>query len=401
MRTSDLRISISTRQISMQIALLLFFAVLCIQIAGQETESAKTLHNTDISAADIASAQQLGQIFGIADWLGPLAPVALSPFFGIACLSGMAIYCQGWVSADNALLGESSPLNNQAIFFAFLVLTLITSLPRLTKVSKPFAQAVDQIEAWAGIITMLALKIMLGTKAPEMAEVAVMQLGFVSFTTNAMLMIAAVINVFVINTVKFFFEILVWITPVPTIDAVFEFTNKTACAVLMAIYGYSPVVATGINLITFVAAGIVFIWSYRREIYFRTMLIDALWALISPARCVGTKELVVFPVSAAGPFSARARCIFRRTDTGWTLTQHRFLQAPLQLELAASDSAMELDAGYFTNTLKMSGRHSTCFTFSRWYNACLPELAKAFGATLNAQDAAVLRNRSGLKSEMG
>ena len=162
---------------------------------------------------DVAAAQQFSQTLGVAEWLGPMAPVALSPFFGIACLSGMSLYGQGWIATDNAFLGEGSPLHNPAVFWVFLGLTLLTSVPRFTKVSKPFAQAVDQVETWSGILTMVILRIMMASAAPEPEQLDVAQLGFLSASFDVLMMLAAAINIFVINAVKFFFEMMIWITP--------------------------------------------------------------------------------------------------------------------------------------------------------------------------------------------
>ncbi|MEZ6128749.1 MAG: hypothetical protein R3C59_08710 [Planctomycetaceae bacterium] len=355
----------------------------------------------EFSAADVTAASQFGQTLGIADWLGPLAPVALSPFFGITCLSGMALYGQGWVSADNPFLGEGSPLHNPNVFYAFLVLTLITSIPRLTKVSKPFAQAVDQVEAWAGIITLLTLKMMMGADAPATEQLPVVQLGFVSFTLDTLLMIAAAINIFVINAVKFFFEVLIWITPIPTVDAIFELANKSVCAVLMAIYGYSPTLATIINLTMFVVAAFLFRWVYRREVFFRTVLLDAVWSFLAPQKGVRKPELIVFPAAAFGPFPARTRCRLSRTENGWTLVQQRLLRKDVLLELSSTDCDIELVSGYFTNSVRLVGRQPVEMTFSRRYNACLQELAAAIGAKVEEPAANTERARDVLRAEMG
>jgi len=86
----------------------------------------------NFGADDIAASSAFAESLGIADWLGPLAPVALSPFFGVTCLSGLALWGPEWVT-DNALLGKAGPLQNETLFFIFLALTLLTSLPRLTK----------------------------------------------------------------------------------------------------------------------------------------------------------------------------------------------------------------------------------------------------------------------------
>jgi len=369
-------------------------------LSGQELPEADK-PGSDFSAADVTAASQFGQTLGIADWLGPMAPVALSPFFGITCLSGMALYGKGWVSADNPFLGENSPLHNTNVFYAFLVLTLITSIPRLTKVSKPFAQAVDQVEAWAGIITLLTLKMMMGADAPAADQVPMVQLGIVSFTLDTLLMIAAAINIFVINAVKFFFEVLIWITPIPTVDAIFEAANKSVCAVLMAIYGYSPTIATAINLTMFVVAAFLFRWVYRREVFFRTVLLDAIWSYLSPSKSVRKPELTVFPAAAFGPFAARTRCRLCKTDGGWALVQQRLLRDNVMFELPSTDCHVELVSGYFTNSLKLIGSQPVELTFSRRYNACLQELATAIGAKLEEPEANTERARDVLRAEMG
>ena len=371
----------------------------CSGVPAQELET-ESQSKKDFSAADVAAAQQFTSTLGIADWLGPLAPVALSPFFGIACLSGMSLYGGNWVSPDNPFLGEASPLHNPAVFWTFLGLTLLTSIPRLTKVSKPFAQSVDQIEAWAGIITMVTLKIMMGVAAPDAEQLDVVQLGLVAFTVDTLLVIAAAINIFVINAVKFFFEMLIWITPIPAIDAVFEVCNKTVCGVLMAIYGFSPTIATAINLAMLLVSLIVFRWVYRREVFFRTVLLDAMWSFFAPPKSAAKPELIVFPTSNVGPFPARTRCLLQRTETGWTLTQPRLLRSGILLEVLSNDCRLELQQGYFTNCLKLSGVHAAELTFSRRYNSRLAELAEYIGAGYAAPDVPLVQDRATLKAEL-
>jgi len=40
---------------------------------------------------------------------------------------------------------------------------------------------------------------------------------------------------------------MVWLTPIPLVDAIFGVCNKTLSAALMAVYAFSPLLATGIN----------------------------------------------------------------------------------------------------------------------------------------------------------
>ncbi len=115
----------SRRTLFSLIACLFIVLATAMSSGAQESRAAEVAGKTSapkLSAADVVAAQQFGETLSVADWLGPLAPVALSPYFGIACLSGMALYGQGWISADNAFLGEGSPLHNPYVFGAFLIL---------------------------------------------------------------------------------------------------------------------------------------------------------------------------------------------------------------------------------------------------------------------------------------
>ena len=132
--------------------------------------------------------------------------------------------------------------SNPAVFWVFLCLTIMTSLPRLTKVSKPAAQAIDQLEAYAGIITIVLIRLMTSSMGDSGSMVAagadsamVVQMGIFSMGADVLLSLAAIVNIFVINTVKFFFEVMVWLIPFPMVDAALELTNKSLCAGLMAI----------------------------------------------------------------------------------------------------------------------------------------------------------------------
>ena len=347
------------------------------QTFGKQSDAAKpdksAKMTAEATAFNVQAAQQFGQKLSVAEWLGPLAPVALSPFFGITCLAGMALFGGNFISTDNAFLGENSPLHNPTLFWVFLGLTILTSLPRLTKVSKPFAQAVDQLEAWAGVGTLMIIK-WLTAGGGENAEVALVHAGIFDVGVDTLLMIAGAVNVIVINAVKFFFEVLIWITPIPFLDAVFEAANKSTCAALMALYGYSPFAATVVNLILFAVCLLVFGWVRRREIFFRTMLLDSVKAWWKGKSVQPKSELVVFPAQAFGPFRARAKCRLSTTENGWQLKQRRLLRAPLIMQLS-SDANPEIEQGFFTNTLHLNGAEPATCSFSRLYNSCLPELA--------------------------
>ncbi|MEO9590187.1 hypothetical protein [Rhodopirellula bahusiensis] len=283
----------------------------------------------DFDTRDIAAATAWADQLNLADWMGPLAPLALSPFFGVACLSGLSLWGPDWIT-DNALLGSSGPLRSVPLFAIFAVLAVLTSVPRLSKVSKPFAQAMDQLEAYSVIVILLAIKITasmtadsVGTDEAQLAAeaVPVYTAGIFSFTANTLLLIAMAVNMLVINSVKFFFEFLVWLTPFPTVDAIFEVCNKSLCAALMAVYAFSPTLATVFNFAILFVAALIFRWAGRRVKFYRTMLLDPVLARLWPGFATpDPRGVIVFAQNAVGPFPAKSCLRLRRGDDGWLLT---------------------------------------------------------------------------------
>ena len=352
-----------------------------------------------IDAEDIAAASNWATASGVTDWLGPLAPVALSPFFGVTCLSGLALWGPSWIS-DNAVLGAAGPLGNEYLFGIFLTLTLLTSLPRLTKVSKPFAQAVDRLETYAVIVILLAIKFVMsmdttGDEAIAALQGPIVQFGVVSFTLDTLLSIAMIVNILVINSVKFFFEFMVWLTPVPFLDAIFEVCNKSLCAALMAVYAYSPTLATGINLVVLLIAALMLRWISRRVRFYRSMILDPILAQLwtgfgTPRR----PELIVFTQDDFGPFPAKSRLKLLSSGDGITLNQANWW-SPEKSHLFSSDAKPTVRRGWVMHTMEIKdGDHVTKLKFSRRYNdGQLVKLLTQMGIEHDAAEAAVQDDR--------
>lgn len=191
-----------------------FVALLPVALRPQTTAVAASSYSKDSMATDQAKGGQLAKKISATEVLAPLAPVALSPFFGITCLSGTSILCSKGVLPKNDFLMGNRALNNGLVFVVFLALTIATSLPKMTALSKGFAQVIDQVETYAGIISYLAIIYLAGSSQDSGTQHVVYQAGIFSFTRDMLLMIAAVANIIVINTVKYFFEFLVWISPI-------------------------------------------------------------------------------------------------------------------------------------------------------------------------------------------
>ncbi len=317
--------------------------------------------------------EQITTTIHATEWLGAMAPVALSPFFGLTCLSGIAIAGDDYLPEDHYLRRTSSPLKRPIVFATFLLLTVLTSVPKLSKVSKPFAQAVDQLEAYSVIIVLLVIRY-LGTTESTSDQVAVVfQAGIFEFSAETLLWIVTAINIIVINTVKFFFEVLVWITPVPTLDAIFEMCNKTLCAVLMAIYAFSPFAATILNLMLLVACLFAFKWVKRREVYFRTVLFDLLRDVLKRDASIPSGGITVFPRSEFQGVPALSKCQLVATETGWKLRRGRLFRSAITREWDSPRPSVR--QGLLANELVVGEQ---LFKFGRRHNREMNELCSQF-----------------------
>ncbi len=238
-----------------------------------------------------ATGNALAQQLATSEWLGPLAPIALSPFFGLTALSGIATYGPEWLQQRSGLFDQSSLLNSPLLFWTMLALSIATSLPRLSKVSKPLALAAENLEAYSAIIILIAVRMLAGAEpttetspqvgADTMSNMAI-SAGIGGVSIDLLMSAIAALNVLVINGVKLFGEFVVWLVPFPTIDALVEVVNKSLCAALMGLYCFSPTAATAVNVLMVVACAFIFSWAYRRLRYYRHVVTGPILAWLAP-----------------------------------------------------------------------------------------------------------------------
>ena len=341
--------------------------------AATEVETSGERTYASLSDEENRAIAQITTTVHATEWLGAMAPVALSPFFGLTCLSGIAIAGDDYLPDDHYLRRASSPLKRPIVFATFLLLTVLTSVPKFSKVSKPFAQAVDQLEAYSAIIVLLVIRY-LGSTEPTNDQVAVVfEAGVFEFSAETFLWIVTAINIIVINSVKFFFEVLVWITPIPTLDAIFELCNKTLCAVLMAIYAFSPFAATVLNLVILTVCLFAFRWVKRRELYFRTMLIDLLRDVLKRDPSVPSSGITVFPRNEFQGVPALSKCRLVATETGWSLRCGRLFRPTLVREWESPSPTVH--QGLLANELVVGEQ---LFKFGRRHNREMDQLCDQF-----------------------
>ncbi len=361
--------------------------------------------------AEREKGEKLVQTLRIQDALGPLAPIALSPFFALTCMSGASMLAESGLLpsaiTNNALLSKDSALNNGFVFAGLLALTVITALPKLTKVTKPLAQAVDQIEGYSGIIAVVAVQFLSQMQfggAGDAEKVAVVyQAGVFSFGFTTLLAAFSAINIFVVNTVKFFFEVLTFLSPFPFVDAAFEAANKAFAAFLVGLYVAYPWAAMLLNFLIFALALIVFAWAHRRVVYMRSVLGDPIlgWlgerllkrpkmTVVSTPLSRRTRALCPDATLVLKAFAGRGYLGVSRKARGYLVQSGgrlrfvalRFLRAPLVADLPSAGHRVRIDPGLLSNTVLFendAGDVAMRIVFTRRYNDLLDEVRALVG----------------------
>jgi len=390
---------------------MLLFAIISMLLPAVTTSEAQP------SKSEVTGYQATGDIIAkkisATEALGPLASVALSPFFGIACLSGASIISSSDIApkalANNPFLINNKALNNPLVFVVFLLLSIGTTVPRLTTVSKAFSEATDQIETYAGIISYLAIFMLAGQAQSVQASAnpVVYTAGIFTFTWDTLLMIAMVINIIVINTVKYFFELLVWISPIPSLDAMFELANKVVATALSAIYMFSPALAFTINIVIFLICLTIFSWARRRVKRMRAMLIDPIIAKLLGRKTYTTPLHVrtrishilpnsnpfvkVFPARKIGKIKKRDLCYLTAVGNNLSMVKPRLIRKSVVEKLETGSAEFEIRTGLISNSIEMTTpamKKTLTLSFSKVYNNQLEDVAsrlRKFGKVTMAE----------------
>ena len=378
------------------------FFILLLTLLLQPVTAPSTGLTTDIDQAN-----RLIETIPLSEVMGPLAPVALSPFFGLTCLSGLSLLSDHGIVPENNFISSSEILHSEIAFGVLALLTLFTSIPKLSKVSKPFAQLVDQMESYAGIVAYGAIMIAsnFAQASPQADEVTVVySAGIFTLSGDTLLIIVAAINLFVINTVKFLFEVLIFVSPIPAIDALFEVINKGVVAALMLIYSLSPAAAFTINIIIFLGALCLFSWARRWVKYFREIVLSPAIQLflgklndektslkrskIPPKLRKHLTEnnnnhaIKAFPRQKSSIWKKRSLSYLFVSPDSCILARHPLLKEPVLTSYEPAGFSARLEAGLLSNRIVFIDRESNKempVVFSRQYDALLEELAKVFG----------------------
>jgi len=323
--------------------------------------------NPDDKQADEAIKKNTNIILENIDILevfGPVLPIALSPFFGVAITSLASILAAEGVF-KNEFLATHPILSNWWIMGIFLILTILTALPKYTKITGQLGLFIAKIEDYAGLIILVIIQIAPSFVNSEPADnvTIVYNSGFIEVSYGTLIAAVSVANMYVIKVVRYFFDFLIFLSPIPAIDSAFDTVKKSAIILLIGLYVISPLLAFIINVFVFIFSAIMFRWVNRRVVYFENIYVNPLKIKIYkkppglidehlPRKIAKNHEFIqfaikVFPLKRMGTFKRKMKCWLISDNNSLFLYENRFLLKPRILDLNKGNYKLNIGEDIF------------------------------------------------------
>ncbi|MFT4879832.1 MAG: hypothetical protein ACI9LS_001998 [Flavobacteriales bacterium] len=186
--------------------------------------------------------------------LGLLGGMAIAPFAALFVTSLISVLGLG-----NEFVAENPILGNWITVVISGVLTFAPLLPKVFKSTAVIGQAIDWINDRAGAV--VGIIVLISPYFNEFSQTETVQevsLGFIDPGASPMLFLTLAIAIpyfVVVMTVRSFFGILIFLSPIPTLDAIFEVVKQGVSVVLILLYLVWPEAAL-------IVTGLVFLFSF-------------------------------------------------------------------------------------------------------------------------------------------
>lgn len=197
----------------------------------------------------------LSQNASLVESFSLLSPMAISPFWTLFITSFAST-----LGIGNQYIASNPMLDSGLILFISFLLVLITTLPNLTKVSKPVGLAAKFLENKAGyVIYVLMMVAPYLLQSGGSSQTGMVTFGLFNIPFSVIFIIALALPYFlVVMTVRYFLEIMIFLSPIPLLDAFFEFIKKGVTFFLIVIYFVSPTFGFILSILIFFVAFLFF-----------------------------------------------------------------------------------------------------------------------------------------------
>jgi hypothetical protein len=331
-----------------------FLLILVSSVATADTTAEQIV---DRSAHAVTEFEKL---LAIAAMVGP---VGINPFLGLSGL-GMAAWFGAWTPPATVWF-----VGHPAFWISALVLGAVIKFGRSFKLSKPFAEALGTGESVIGVAVVAVAGLAM------LQESGVVRVEESSIILASLLFAIAASTATLIVIVRTAFDILVWLSPFPFVDLIFQALKAAATVVLLALAVFAPGAAVVLNLLLILAAALAVRWAVRTAVFGITIASDLAFAwrrdgLGLPRSAAGDLgPFVAFALEMDGA-SRRQRGRLTVTAGGWLFTARESLSL---------GSSVEISRGLMG--LTVAGKNGSVLLPPR-YKHLIDELARTTGATV-------------------
>lgn len=228
------------------------------------------------------------EALALQDILGVTTPMAVSPLVGLTALSAGTFLADRGVAPFTHMeaLQQAGPMGAAPVLI-ILALLLAAKLA-MDVMPVKIVQVLDKffsfLEDNGAVVMAVVLPILMmsgsgvpgtdpgGAPSPVvLSPVVVAWFGMPILTGPRLVLIAVigVINVFTIVSVRFFFEMLVFLSPFGVVDALFNIMKDLSSAGLFVLYLLNPAVALAVNLVLLAVALVMLGYALRVTAYYR------------------------------------------------------------------------------------------------------------------------------------
>lgn len=227
--------------------------------------------------------------------VGPSPALAISPFLGLGLLTGAALITDTtWARESasplvrrlrsNPLFVEVRGYANWWLFAGLLLLALLGFLFNSGKlqglVGKPFRIAESALTMLV-FGYLLAVPRSLPLEAGEHLPIFLAQ-AFPSLGVTGLLAAGFIVVLASMMVVRTAIDVIIWLSPVPLIDLVFEVLKKVLSAAFVVLYLVDPVLATFLAGLIFLISLILLRWASRIVAFTFSVLLNPLLVKVFP-----------------------------------------------------------------------------------------------------------------------
>lgn len=232
---------------------------------------------------------------------GPLPAIASTPFLGLAVLTGTALLVEEPVFAkselrlvqqirQNSLILQAKQYANWWLFSTFAVLAGLTWLVNSGKIRGVFGKfiriaediAVGLLYLMIGADTLMPKDLTASSSALHPLMVQASMFSDMESST-AILILAALISLVTMMLTRLALDVLIWLSPIPFIDLLFETCKVVFSLAFLAIYFLlSPLVAAILGILLLVPCFILLPWATRLLNFAYCIVVCPILAQFSP-----------------------------------------------------------------------------------------------------------------------